>query len=464
MRRYAGCVWLYRLLRGLLRFLASVFFRQVEVVGEEWVPKDGEAPVLFIGNHPNSLLDPVVIIAFSPRSIRFAAKDTLFKSRFLRLFLSGLGAVPVKRRSDHPGAEVDNSAMFDELFSVLERGGAVGIFPEGLSHDESQLAKLKTGAARIAVGLAERDPKLALHVVPCGLNYVHRNRFRSRVLLQFGAPIVLNRQEVDRICAGQENKARALTEHFEQAIRSLTINATDWNTIRVLDGVRRLYQPRASSFDERVELARRFNAVYPKVRTEPDITQLFARVAAYQDSLDELELRDLDLSRAFSAREVSLRLLGLTILMAIWLPLAGPGALLHLPLGLLISFAGNHLSPRKDVIATTKFVVGVVATFLAFVGIGVYAFLQFGAAGAVTVAIGFPLSGFATLKVIERWAALRHAFRTFRRLVFLRDEVESLRTLRDQLQREVFEVVHRYLPTDMDPLFPHRARGTEVGE
>jgi hypothetical protein len=46
------------------------------------VPKDG--PVIFAGNHPNSLIDPVVIVVSCGRVVRFAAKDVLFRSRFLR--------------------------------------------------------------------------------------------------------------------------------------------------------------------------------------------------------------------------------------------------------------------------------------------------------------------------------------------------------------------------------------------
>ena len=43
------------------------------------------------------------------------------------------------------------------MFGVLDEGGAIGIFPEGLSHDASHLARLKTGAARLAIGGAPAD-------------------------------------------------------------------------------------------------------------------------------------------------------------------------------------------------------------------------------------------------------------------------------------------------------------------
>src|SRR6185295_7922063 len=120
------------------------------------VPAPGGAGgVVFAGNHPNSLIDPILIITSCGRRVQFAAKATLFKGRLMRAVLRGLGAVPIHRRDDSAGASaVDNDAAFTAMFDVLGGGGAIGIFPEGLSHDDSQLARLKTGAARLALGAA----------------------------------------------------------------------------------------------------------------------------------------------------------------------------------------------------------------------------------------------------------------------------------------------------------------------
>src|ERR1700735_4937501 len=91
----------YRVIAWLLRVATRVFFRQIEVVGLEHVPADGA--VIFAGNHPNSLIDPVLIIATCGRKVHFAAKDALFKGRIMRWILGGLGAVPIKRKHDHDG-------------------------------------------------------------------------------------------------------------------------------------------------------------------------------------------------------------------------------------------------------------------------------------------------------------------------------------------------------------------------
>src|SRR6185503_15315315 len=100
----------YRILQWLLRVATRVFYRRLEVVGLGNVPSEGQ-PILFCGNHPNSLIDPILITAHCGRIVHFAAKDTLFESPPLAFLLRRMGAVPVRRRMDHgEAAALDNDA------------------------------------------------------------------------------------------------------------------------------------------------------------------------------------------------------------------------------------------------------------------------------------------------------------------------------------------------------------------
>jgi hypothetical protein len=81
--------------------------------------------------------------------------------------------------------------MFRACCEVLERGGAIGIFPEGTSRDEPRVERLKTGTARIALEAeAAHDFRLGVRVVPVGIHFETPRRFRSRVLLRAGVPLV----------------------------------------------------------------------------------------------------------------------------------------------------------------------------------------------------------------------------------------------------------------------------------
>ena len=91
---------IYLLLRALMRHALRVFFRQIEVEGLEQVPPEG--PLLLAANHPNTLIDVLLVATFLDRRVGFIAKSTLFKNPLANMILRGLGAVPVYRKMDGP--------------------------------------------------------------------------------------------------------------------------------------------------------------------------------------------------------------------------------------------------------------------------------------------------------------------------------------------------------------------------
>jgi glycerol-3-phosphate O-acyltransferase/dihydroxyacetone phosphate acyltransferase len=174
--------WLVQLARTLTR----IFFREIEVVGAERVPEAG--PLLVVANHHNSLVDPALVLARLPRAPRFLAKSTLWKLPGLRVLLDAAGSIPVYRRQDAGEDTTRNRETFARCHEVLGAGGAVALFPEGISHDAPRLASLKTGAARIALEAGARFAPLGLRILPVGLVFDQKGKFRSRALLRVGAP------------------------------------------------------------------------------------------------------------------------------------------------------------------------------------------------------------------------------------------------------------------------------------
>jgi glycerol-3-phosphate O-acyltransferase/dihydroxyacetone phosphate acyltransferase len=444
-----------------LRLLVSVFFRQVAVVGDEHLPDGG--PTIFAGNHPNSLIDPVLIITTCGRKIHFAAKDVLFKNAALRVVLNALGAVPVYRKMDHStrttaggGTGAGNEDTFAALHQVLAHSGAMGIFPEGISHDEAQLQRLKTGAARIAVGLVAKEPQVTVRIVPCGLNYMSRKRFRSRALVQYGPPIEVDLSYLRQDEEAQREVIRSLTERLSTAMRELTVNADDWDTLRVLEAVRRLYQPDGIPLRQRVELARRFTAVYADVRDSPDIRAIYGKVHSYQQRLDEAGLTDRIVMRRLGPLDLLLRAMGNLIRVAFWAPLAIPGLLLHAPLGLIAGKLGPILAPRTDVAATGKLVLGTGLVALTWLAVVVPTWFALGTRASLIVAALLPISGYAALRVLERGASLNRLARHGWRAITLRRETRILRAQRDALVEAIDDAVALHLPQDMERLYPAR--------
>ena len=358
------------------------------------------------------------------------------------------------RRRHHAGKRRGLDAVVTAMFEVLGAGGAIGIFPEGLSHDESQLARLKTGAARLAIGGAQRTGK-PISIVPCGLTFIHPKRFRSRVLVQYGPAVVVN-----------DGDAREVTTELDSALRRLTINAPDWDTVRALDVVRRLYQPQEISIEDRVELARRFNTYYSAVADDPRVQSLMTRVRAYQDALEDIGVTDRELARDLSKSEVMARVIRQLALVAFWLPLTAPGVPFHLPSLAFARLVGPRLTPRKDVIATTKLMIGMLIVVVAYGAAIAVLGWKLGLAWALLASVVLPLSGWATLRVLDRLRLARRGLGVlFRRLRFRR-EVHALRAEREQLVADVITTVTAVKPAALPAMFPadHPDRTDRVEE
>ncbi|MGH7505006.1 MAG: 1-acyl-sn-glycerol-3-phosphate acyltransferase, partial [Longimicrobiales bacterium] len=104
-----------------------------------------EGPVLVVANHPNSLLDPLIIFRTAGRPTRPLAKAQLFDQAFVGTLLRGLGGLPIYRRQDGASQMHRNDETFRRAIDALRAGDAVQIYPEGLSHSEPGLAPLRTG-------------------------------------------------------------------------------------------------------------------------------------------------------------------------------------------------------------------------------------------------------------------------------------------------------------------------------
>ena len=86
------------LLRRLIRRLIRFYYPVIRVTNAERLPREGAT--LYIANHPNSLIDPVLIGITTNRPVRFMAKAPLFKGRLLGALLRSVGMIPAYRASD----------------------------------------------------------------------------------------------------------------------------------------------------------------------------------------------------------------------------------------------------------------------------------------------------------------------------------------------------------------------------
>src|SRR3974390_2369141 len=124
-------------MRGIVRLCLGFYFRRIERYHPERVPKEG--PVLFTANHPNSLTDSFLVGTCVPLKVYFVGTIQLFRAKPLKWLLESCGVIPINRVKDDPHAMHTVAQTFEACYRVLERGEAVGIFPEGITHDDPQL-------------------------------------------------------------------------------------------------------------------------------------------------------------------------------------------------------------------------------------------------------------------------------------------------------------------------------------
>ncbi len=204
------------------RVLARAFFR-VTASGAERVPRSG--PVLLTANHRNSLLDPMLLTVAARRPVRFLAKAPLFTDPKLGWMMRGAGCIPVHRRQDEPGQDVapENVAAFRAAIDALRQGAALGIFPEGRSHDGPDLMPLRTGAARMALDATAAGVRVP--VLPLGLLFQAKHVFRTRAWCVVGAPIAYG-DLVTADGAANREAVLALTARIEDGLRGVSLNAS----------------------------------------------------------------------------------------------------------------------------------------------------------------------------------------------------------------------------------------------
>lgn len=244
--------------------------------------------------------------------------------------------------------KIDQSKVYDAVFHRLSDGGCVGIFPEGGSHDRTELLPLKAGVAIMALGSLAANPHTGLKIVPCGMNYFHAHKFRSRAVVEFGTPLDVPPELVELYRNGERREAiKQLLELVYQALVAVTVTSPDYDTLMLIQAARRLYNPKGKKLPlpTIVELNRRLVKGYVHYKDDPRIVNLKRSVNGYNKQLWLLGVRDHQVEYAkFSIHEVVFTLiyrLGKLGVMAIG---TLPGLVLFAP----IFIASKIISIRKS--------------------------------------------------------------------------------------------------------------------
>ena len=330
-----GVTWVFR------RVIVPAYCRDVEVVGD--VPSRDVRGRLFVSNHVNAILDPILVFVTSGCDISPVAKSTLWKVPGFAFLLGVVDSVRIVRRTDDPTKQGgSNDRVFDEVAAWLRAGGNILIFPEGTSHNQPHLVDLKSGAARMLLRALETGPASDLTVQPVTLEFDDREEARSRVLIQYG-PV---RPASDFTGEGDAFLA-AVNDVIRRDLSDQLVEAATWDDFALVTRAAQMLahdagDPSMSAWNRagrEVESAlvaarsgsgpppRERGATAPPTTDAPAVAAAREAVSAYHDRLASLGLTDADVACPPPVADSFAR--GIALFLA--LPLAATGMLLHGP-------------------------------------------------------------------------------------------------------------------------------------
>jgi len=274
------------------RLVVKILYREVEITGVKNIPD--HCGILLCANHVNALVDVVVLQASTDRDIRPLARSGLFANPALSVILNLIGAVPIYRRNDRQ------------------------------SHSNPHINKLKTGAARIALGAKirnETDPA----VIPVGLTFSRKGKFRSDVLVQFGEPITLSTTESVESYAAVE----IVTDRIKQSLAKVTLNADSWQDLYLISRLEKFFALRRGKY-RKGQLKERFHALQRLIDAqrilrvyEPDkMRSLVTQLRGFERLCKACGIRDYHLTIQYKPLLVIMYLLRLAAILLVGLPIA----------------------------------------------------------------------------------------------------------------------------------------------
>ena len=233
-----------------LRLTNNIQFRSVEFTGQEHIPDT--AGTLCCSWHTNGLIDPVEIMLSHPKRFVIGGRHDLVLRPIIGWWARKFAVQPVIRKAElirggcsEEEATLLNGRSLRALADGVSSGFGCALFPEGTSHSESNLIRLRTGpmrtviaAAAISEGLGRPRPV----ILPIGLHYRVRHHWRTDCWIEYSKPLEIPNSATDdelvkALEAGEWKEPRAdavigLRDELQARLAPLTPNAPDWKTHR----------------------------------------------------------------------------------------------------------------------------------------------------------------------------------------------------------------------------------------
>ena len=406
-----------RILKNIAGLAIRLIYRSVEVRGRPGATASG--PQLTVSNHFGGFADALIQAYALDRVPRFIARDVIWRIPVAKQIMKFVRAIPTHKPEDKGPA--GNDQMFRSTYDALAEGDLVMIFPEGVTVDDPAIARIKTGAARIALG-ARASGVEGIEIIPSGIHYDDKGSLRSKVWVNVGRPLDLDR-EIDRYAppgtpqdASNREAVRRLTADIEEMLRRSAPDYADWEEERALTEAASIAlrtvpgAPVEIDYGTESELANVLSQRSPEAKAR--IKEALDR---YTTDLDAAGINDRQMAGSFGERRSFLKRIGWNALVGIvLLPFAIFGLLINVvPLALLWLIGRFKLDPA--VAATVKPGAAILLFSITWGIAGWSGWTWSGVSGLAATLLVMPLYMYALFALYERGTLIWRAWRGWRR-------------------------------------------------
>ena len=434
---------IYKITKTFIRLGLRIFFQEIQVRNKEQIPTND--PFIITSNHPNDKLDALIIGRTVPRKINFLAAGFLFQFKLLSWIMRSTGTIPIYRKDETADAGERNIDSYRACFEVLVNNGAIGIFPEGLTHLDRQVKKVKTGTARIAFEAEIRKNwQLGLKIVPVGLNFYNPTKIRGKIFVNIGKPIAVNKFK-EQYDQDSEKSIYELTELIHKKIQNHIIHMDSENPQQLLGDLEHIYKghlfkqlsKQDDSINEFILSKKLAEAVQYYYKHEPaKIAEVWGKIENYKRKLKVMGVGD-TMVREYHHRGVVWRGLGALFITIIGIPVALYGWINSFPAIMLTLFLSHRKANKLTKIALTKFTSGLIVFPLIYI-LQIFAFhYLIDATLTIFYAASLPIAGYFTL-------FFRDKFKSYRRDIYQAYVHFTKRPLIFIMKKERLELI-RYL-------------------
>ncbi|KAF1797426.1 hypothetical protein FB192DRAFT_1399849 [Mucor lusitanicus] len=337
----------YITLQYLSRLALWAYFRNIKIICRAPVPAEG--PLLIAANHSNMVLDPIVLIATFPHSrpCHFWALARFFRIPLVGKILKAAGVLPVDTKTH------SNAKLFEHTLLTLDRGAVVALFPEGTSYTAPNHLPFKDGISwasfEYLTQLAQREegPE-SVSIIPVGITYSTKNRWRSEMVVEYGEPIVQTVEDLAEFHHDPKKSVKNLTDRIAKGVERSTINSPDWDTSHAATEARSILfgDSRGVRLEEYVHVSQSFIGLFHPKNTDDkealyykERIELKERLLMFSKQLKSLRLNAGDISmyenQEITMTRATLRLVSTWTGLVVQIPLFLPGIIINSPFYIL---------------------------------------------------------------------------------------------------------------------------------